>query len=722
MTVRIFERTTSSDIIARARTSIAAASVLEGAAAQARQATRESFNNVRERRVWQDLRVMPIDRVKDVTAGRLRLGVLQQYGFTTITDVLSADPARLQSIPGVGEATARQVYAAADQIRQAVRDSMRVRIDLDPNDAATSGLLRAIKTWEAISLETAHLPAARAMAEAMTQACEEAAPAAAGSLRRLFYGATRKAAANSAVGSLAEMLHAQQWKDVEAAVSRAEAALKTPPDDHWLWADFERRSAIYYGLLARLVDLGLDVSASDGFLPTEIVQRVKAQALDESRLRTALRGYQSFGARFALVQRRVIIGDEMGLGKTLEAIAAMAHLASTGSTHFLVVCPASVLINWGREVSSHSHLVPLTLHGPDRNRVATRWRQRGGIGVTTFETLSALHLEGVAIAMVVVDEAHYAKNPQAKRSQAVRAVTRSAERVLFMSGTPMENRVDEFRELVSYLRPDVAGQIDGRHGVAGADAFRRAVAPVYLRRNQKDVLIELPDLIQVDEWESFGAREAEAYRVAVAEGNFMAMRRAASVIEGSTKLRRLVELVQEAHANGLRVVVFSYFRDVINVVAGHLGGLAHGPITGSTSPEQRQRIVDAFSASAQPGVLVAQIEAGGVGLNIQAASVVILCEPQVKPSTEVQAIARAHRMGQVRNVQVHRLLLAHSVDQRMVEILRSKQVLFDAYVRKSDIASASPDAIDVSEASLARTIVSLEQERLALAAIGAASG
>ena len=111
-------------------------------------------------------------------------------------------------------------------------------------------------------------------------------------------------------------------------------------------------------------------------------------------------------------------------------------------------------------------------------------------------------------------------------------------------------------------------------------------------------------------------------------------------------------------------------------------------------------------------MLVCQIEAAGVGVNIQAASVVILCEPQVKPSIEAQAIARAHRMGQVRTVQVHRLLIADSVDERMIELLGSKARLFDAYVRHSTIAQASPGAVDMSEVQLARLIVAQEQQRL----------
>ena len=103
-----------------------------------------------------------------------------------------------------------------------------------------------------------------------------------------------------------------------------------------MWRDFERRSAEYYGLLGQVVDLGRDIAASEGYLPADIVERVNAQRLDTSRLTESLRlrGYQSFGARFALVQRRVILGDEMGLGKTIQAIATMAHLAATGAPIF----------------------------------------------------------------------------------------------------------------------------------------------------------------------------------------------------------------------------------------------------------------------------------------------------------------------------------------------------------------------------------------------------
>ena len=112
-------------------------------------------------------------------------------------------------------------------------------------------------------------------------------------------------------------------------------------------------------------------------------------------------------------------------------------------------------------------------------------------------------------------------------------------------------------------------------------------------------------------------------------------------------------------------------------------------------------------------MLIGQIVAGGVGLNLQAASVVILCEPQVKPSLEDQAVKRAHRMGQLQRVQVHRLLTTDSVDERMLEILATKAELFAQFAAQSEVADASPEATDITEAEVAKQVLAREQERLA---------
>lgn len=677
----------------------------------------EAYEIAREPQVWTATEQMSIETLKDTVDGRARLDELPAHGIHSVADVLRAGPAGLIGVPGIGEGTARRTIHAAEQLKRAAQDSLRFRIEFDPKNPDMTRLLRALARWGAVShAAAAHEADAGRLAEELATQQPIAEPAGAGRLRRLFMRAGNKAVADDAARRVRAMVDTAEAGGLSRAAQEARA-VRTPTDKQ-VWRDFERRSADYYGLLSQVVGLGGDVAASEGFLPADIVERVGAQHLDTSRLRDSLRlrGYQSFGARFALVQRRVVLGDEMGLGKTIQAIATMAHLAARGATHFLVVCPASVLINWSREIARHSTIPVVSLHGNGRARAAARWRAQGGVGVVTFGSLGALELPPPSPALLVVDEAHYVKNPDAKRSQAVNRVAAESDRVLFLTGTPMENRIDEFRALIEHLRPDVAAGMGPEHAAISVEAFRRAAAPVYLRRNQPDVLTELPELVQVDEWEEFGAEDGAAYRVAVREGNFMAMRRAAFAVrqpQHSAKLTRLLELAREAMATNRSVVVFSYFRDVLTVVSAALGADARGPITGSTPVAERQRIVDQFTASRKPAVLVCQIEAAGVGVNIQAASVVILCEPQVKPSIEAQAIARAHRMGQVRTVQVHRLLIADSVDERMIEILGSKAQLFDAYVRHSTIAHAAPGAVDISEVQLARMIVAEEQQRLA---------
>jgi SNF2 family DNA or RNA helicase len=431
-----------------------------------------------------------------------------------------------------------------------------------------------------------------------------------------------------------------------------------------------------------------------------------------------------------VVQGRTILGDEMGLGKTIQALAFIAHTKALGATRTLVVSPASVLANWEHEIEKFSDFKAVRLHGPDRDEALQDWARTGGIGLTTFDTLRTIEIaETMRPEVIVADEAHYVKNPSTKRAQALAAITEHAGRVLFLTGTPMENRREEFNELVKYLQPEVLGGMNGVLAFPGSRAFRERVAPVYLRRNQVDVLHELPERIEAEEWLDLGAEDGDLYRKAVASGNFMAMRRAAflpGTVEASSKLARLADIVEEARAEGLKVVVFSFFRDVLEVIRGALPAPVFGPLTGAVSASGRFELVTEFSAVNGPAVLVSQIQAGGGGLNIQAASVVVIAEPQWKPSTEEQAIARCHRMGQLRRVQVHRLLTKRSVDERMLQILRRKAKEFDEIARPSLIKESTSSAIDAhDENEVAQLvdaahrkneaeIIRLERERLGL--------
>jgi SNF2 family DNA or RNA helicase len=198
------------------------------------------------------------------------------------------------------------------------------------------------------------------------------------------------------------------------------------------WVDYVEHVANYNGLLVDVGGLSPDRAAAQGFIPDELARLVHEHTLDTSLLNVSLRGYQAFGAKFALLQHHAMLGDEMGLGKTIEALAAICHLQSEGASHFLVVCPASVLVNWLHEVDRHTDLAASRLHGSDRERNLRVWARRGGVGVTTFQSLNWLSKRqfDTPVALLVVDEAHYVKNPNARRTIAVRGFMHRAERTL----------------------------------------------------------------------------------------------------------------------------------------------------------------------------------------------------------------------------------------------------------------------------------------------------
>ena len=284
-----------------------------------------------------------------------------------------------------------------------------------------------------------------------------------------------------------------------------------------------------------------------------------------------------------------------------------------------------------------------------------------------------------------------------------------------MTGTALENRVDEMLALIGILQPDVAAEAAKKRFMSTAPQFRALVAPVYYRRKREDVLSELPELIETQEWLTPAGPEIAAYEQAVLLRNFQAMRRVSWSAEDpkdSCKAQRMLELCEEAASEDRKILVFSFFLDTLRKVKELLGDRCYGPINGSVPIARRQEIIDAFQEAPLGSVLAAQVQTGGTGLNIQSASVVILCEPQLKPSTEMQAISRAYRMGQARNVLVYRLLCENSVDTHIMEILERKQDIFNAFADES--AAAETDALremEIDEKTIGQ-IVELEYERV----------
>ena len=457
-----------------------------------------------------------------------------------------------------------------------------------------------------------------------------------------------------------------------------------------------------------------DPQAAHGGLPEEIALAVEAVQLSVENLRVTLRRYQEFGIKYLVKQERTILGDEMGLGKTIEALGAMVHLAATESaSRFLVVAPASVIYNWQHEIQDRTQLPCHILHGKERDSNVDNWNKDGGIGVTSFSTLWSLDLDFTeSIDLLIVDEAHKVKNQSAERSQLTEKLAKCSKRVCLMTGTPLENHVSEFVNLIRICDTAIATELLSESEVSPADQpvavrFRDEIAAVYLRRNQADVLTELPDSIEIEEWVDLNTDEREHYNDVKERWNIQDRRQAANGTTSScSKMRRLAELLETYRAERRKVIVFSNFINTLDLAASVAG--EHFSIRGSVPAKKRLAICKRFNQSDGFQVLIGQIEACGVGLNLQSASAVILMEPQFKPTTEWQAIARAKRMGQTRSVVIHRLLAADTVDENLRELVKGKAQSFDDYARESSVKEFSSAATDDTEIDLSHQLLKME--------------
>ncbi|MBQ5712636.1 MAG: DEAD/DEAH box helicase [Oscillospiraceae bacterium] len=653
------------------------------------------------------LEQMDVEHINKGKQG-IRVSLLREAGITNVYQVSQMSYQRLCAIEGLGDRSADKIRDTVKGIVQNTRQNLRVRIRVEDPGKVDDGLVRSL--YVMIHMEPLR-KAAAALYQAHHGPVQKEIPLAkegTGAIGWVFKSKGKKEQICQAVASL-EARMAGPFGDgaLLGQVQKVEQA-----DTATCWKDYISDASRYY---AQLEQLGLDWKKEEGTpggLPEQLVAEVEKQALDLAGLKATLRSYQTFGAKYIVHQKQSLLGDEMGLGKTIQAIASMVALKAEGKTHFMVVCPASVLVNWCREVAKFSEMEVTKVHGNDEEALL-HWRMNGDVAVTTFESISRFTLpEKFPISMVVVDEAHYVKNPETIRTKALLKLLAKTDRALFMSGTPLENRVEEMQFLVSCLQPKLAEDVKSVMFLATAEQFRQQLAPVYLRRTRDDVLQELPELIEKEQWCTLGTKEQALYREAVLSGNFMAIRQVSWQVEDlkdSSKAMRLLELCDQAREQGRKVIVFSYFRNTIGKVLELLGDRCVEPVTGDIDPARRQEIVDEFTAAGDGAVLVSQVTAGGTGLNIQSASVIIFCEPQIKPSIENQAIARAYRMGQVRDVLVYRLLADETIDERMLQILKVKQEQFDNF---ADQSAVGEESLKPSEQDWIKKMVEEEKKRL----------
>ena len=402
-----------------------------------------------------------------------------------------------------------------------------------------------------------------------------------------------------------------------------------------------------------------------------------------------------------------ILADEMGLGKTVQVIALFAREKARGKGSFLVIAPATLLENWRREIVKFAPELSVYTHrGPDRTGFPSYLRDQDVVLVSYGTVIRDRFLfEMIEWRAVVLDEAQAIKNPEAKRTGAVKRLPRDIS--IAMTGTPVENRLTDLWSITDFALPGYLGSLDDFEerfpsDQDGASLLEPVVAPIMLRRRVSQVADDLPERIdvpQVISMDAASSQEYEAVRKKTAQeyesnAGLVALNRLRMfcthpflVNDGtgdparySAKYRRMAEILEEIFQNGRKALIFTSFLKMSDILADDLSkrfGVFVNQIDGRTDQEERQPVIDRFSAIDQPAVLILNPRAAGTGLNITAANHVIHYNPEWNPAIEDQASARAHRRGQDRPVTVHRLYYAETIEDVMSDRLQRKRNIAD---------------------------------------------
>ncbi len=694
---------------------------MQADAEKQRASIKNACNLIAAEHAKEALNEISVDELKNAKAG-IRVSALTEAGYSNLGEIAKCTDIELQSIEGIGEKQTEAIRHIVTEFANSM--STRFSIVMDTNDGGNSiGLITELYRY--MKSEEVRTDAKESYTNHKTFAIRiSSEKIIRNSVRWLFSGNELKVHTLDVTDEIYAYCDSPYFERLLHFIDLYQAAINVTSDE--AVREYEKNSADFYALLESLdVERGHRPFVYDS-IPARLAEEIDETDIKLDDFKGKLRAYQLFGSKYILHQKKVLLGDEMGLGKTIQAIAVMSHInagkkeeqsgaenaileanSNAGITsekilnpHFLVICPASVLINWSREIRKFSNIMPYILHGSSMESSFDEWNKNGGAAITNYESMAKMVDEidnHMKIDMLVIDEAHYIKNPDAQRTKLIRRLDNESERILLMTGTPLENRVEEMCNLVEFIRPDMVNKVKAMAHMSSLPEFKETMAPMYLRRTRKQVLTELPLIAEEQEWCEMTAADKDAYVTAVMSGTFQSMRRVSFLQDNllsSSKATRLMELCDEARDEGRKIVVFSFFRETLEKVKEALGDRCSGVINGDTKVEFRQGIIDKFSNDKDGSVLVCQIQSGGVGLNIQAASIVIFCEPQIKPSLSWQALSRVYRMGQTRNVLVYHLLCDDTVDEQMVRILDEKQIEFKNFADESVIADAYDNIMD----------------------------
>jgi len=407
-----------------------------------------------------------------------------------------------------------------------------------------------------------------------------------------------------------------------------------------------------------------------------------------------------------------ILADEMGLGKTVQIIAVLAAPERELVAPSLIIAPSTLLENWRRELKKFTPSLNTSIHQGAMRTGLPATLSENDVVITSYETVvrDGALFDMIDWRIVVLDEAQAIKNPETRRARAVKKLKRNVG--IAVTGTPVENRLRDLWSISDFVLPGYLGNEDEfeKHfgdGPDGAQQLEPFVSPIMLRRRIADVAIDLPERIitpqvlllsdsEASEYERVRHEIIEEYPSNASLVSLTKLRMfcahpwlikdevptAGDPVEFS-KLRRLLEIIEEIFSFGEKVLVFTSFNrmsDIIVDLVRHQFSVYATAIDGRVAVQDRQTIVDGFSAESGPALLALNPRAAGTGLNITAANHVIHYNLEWNPAVEDQASARAHRLGQEKPVTIHRLYFADTVDEAIEQRLERKRELSTAAV------------------------------------------
>ena len=445
-------------------------------------------------------------------------------------------------------------------------------------------------------------------------------------------------------------------------------------------------------------------------------------------LSATMRQYQKNGYRWLRTLESWnfggILADDMGLGKTLQMIAVLLAAKLEGKTGTsLIVTPASLVFNWGEEFKKFAPELKVTLAAGTQAERQKRLEEsvHSDVLITSYDLLKrdAALYEGREFLYQVLDEAQYIKNHTTAAAKAVKVIK---SRFRFaLTGTPIENRLSELWSIFDYLMPGFLYGYDTfrrefeipvvkNNDQEAMERLQRMVGPFILRRLKQDVLRDLPEKTEEVRYVQMTGKQRKLY-----DGQAIHLRSLLDhqseeefnnsrfqVLTELTRLRQIccdpalcfedygdetaktdacMELVQSAVDGGHRLLVFSQFTSMLDILSSRLDGehVEHFMITGATPKEKRLQLVNAFNGGAVPVFLIS-LKAGGVGLNLTGADMVVHYDPWWNLAAQNQATDRAHRIGQQKNVTVYKLITKDSIEEKVLELQETKRELADRII------------------------------------------